>query len=100
MASIIRYLAFFGVFGVAGFYCFTVFQGPHGYPAYRESRQKIQRMKDENENLRAQIRAKRLRIEKLESSEAARWKAIQEETNKSKDASTVISRNDAPQSAQ
>jgi len=35
MGSIFRYLAFFGAFGVAGFYCFAVFQGPHGYPECR-----------------------------------------------------------------
>ncbi len=100
MGSIFRYLAFFGAFGVAGFYCFTVFQGPNGYHAYMENRQQIQRMKDENEKLRAQIREKRVAIEKLESSDAAREKAIQEITNKAKGDSTVIYLNDAPSDAQ
>lgn len=100
MGSIFRYLAFFGAFGVAGFYCFVVFQGPHGYPAYRESRQQIQRMKDENEKLKAQIHDRQLRIEKLESSETAREKAIQEITNKAKGDSTVIYLNDPPPPAQ
>jgi cell division protein FtsB len=100
MGSIFRYLAFLGAFGVAGFYCFTVFQGPNGYHAYVESRQQIQRMKDENEKLRAQIREKRVTIEKLESSEAAREKAIQEITNKAKGDSTVIYLNDGPADTQ
>ena len=96
MGSIFRYLAFFGAFGVAGFYCFAVFQGPNGYSTYRESRQQIQRMKDENEKLKAQIRDKRIFIDKLESSDAAREKAIQEITNKAKCGSTVIYLNDTP----
>ncbi len=100
MGSILRYLTFFGAFCVAGFYCYVVFQGPAGYPAYRENRQQIQRMKDENENLRVQIRAKKALIEKLESSEASQEKAVQEITNKAKDGSTVIYLSDAPPSAQ
>ena len=96
MGSIFRYLAFFGAFGVAGFYCFAVFQGPHGCPAYRESRAQIQRMKDENNKLKAQIRDKRLYIDKLESSEAEREKAIQEITNKAKGKSTTIILNESP----
>ncbi len=99
MGSIFRYLAFFGAFGVAGFYCFAVFQGPHGYPAYRESRAQIQRMKDENNRLKAQIRDKRFYIDKLESSEAEREKAIQEITNKAKGKSTTIILNE-PTTAQ
>ena len=100
MGSIFRYLAFFGAFGVAGFYCFVVFQGPHGYPAYRESRQQIQRMKNENEKLKAQIRDKKMFLDKLESSEAEREKAIQEITNKAKAGSTTIYLNDEPEAAQ
>lgn len=96
MGSIFRYLAFFGAFGVAGFYCFAVFQGPNGYSAYRASRQQIQRMKDENEKLKTEIREKQITIQKLESSDAAREKAIQEITNKSKGDSTVIYLNDPP----
>jgi len=98
MGSIFRYLAFFGAFGVAGLYCFLVFQGPHGYPAYRESRQQIQHMKDENEKLKAQIRDKREFIHKLESSETEREKAIQEITNKAKGGSTTIYLNESPPS--
>ena len=90
MGSIFRYLAFFGAFGVAGFYCFVVFQGPHGYPAYRESRAQIQKMKDENNKLKAEIREKKGFINKLESSDAEREKAIQEITNKTKGGSTTI----------
>ena len=100
MGSIFRYLAFFGAFGVAGFNCFVVFQGPHGYPAYRESRMQIQRMKNENEKLKAQIREKKQFLDKLESSDAEREKAIQEITNKTKGGSTVIYLNDAPEAAQ
>lgn len=100
MGSLFRYLAFFGAFGVAGFYCFQVFQGPHGYPAYRESRQQIQRMKDENNKLKTQIRDKQQFIEKLESSDAEREKAIQEITNKSKGDSTTIYLNETPPAAQ
>ena len=96
MGSIFRYLAFFGAFGVVGFYGFAVFQGPHGYSAYRESRNQIQRMRDENEKLKTEIKDKQLTIEKLGSSEAAREKAIQEITNKAKGASTVIYLNDSP----
>ena len=96
MGSIFRYLAIFGAFGVAGFYCFAVFKGPNGYPAYQASRQQIQRMKDENLKLKSAIQEKRIAIDKLESSDAAREKAIQEITNKAKDDSTVIYLNDAP----
>ena len=100
MGSIFRYLAFFGAFGMVGFYGVTVFNGPTGYAAYLEGRQQIQRMKDENKRLKVRIEEKKVLIEKLESSEAAREKAIQEITNKSKDNSTVIYLNDAPPSAQ
>ena len=100
MGSILRYLAFFGAFGVAGFYCFAVFKGPNGYPAYQASRQQIQRMKDENLKLKAEIQAKKVFIDKLESSEDAREKAIQEITNKSKGKSTVIYLSDQPADAQ
>lgn len=100
MGSIFRYLAFFGAFGVVGFYCFGVFQGPNGYAAFRESRQQIQRMKDENEKLRAAIAERRKNIERLESSEAARAKAIEEITNKAKGDATVIYLNDPPPAAQ
>ena len=99
MGSIFRYLAFFGAFGVVGFYGFAVFEGPHGYTAYRDSRQRIQQMRDENEKLKTEIKDKQLAIEKLESSEAAREKAIQEITNKAKGDSTVIYLNETPPAA-
>ena len=53
-------------------------------------------MKDENNKLKAQIRDKRLYIDKLESSEAEREKAIQEITNKAKGKSTTIILNESP----
>ena len=100
IGSILRYLAFLGAFGVAGFYCLAVVPGPNGFPAYQEKRMQIQRMKDENERLRALIREKKATISKLESSDAAREKAVQEHTNKVKDGSTVIYLEDTPPVAQ
>ncbi|MBI5282155.1 MAG: hypothetical protein HY858_10770 [Candidatus Solibacter usitatus] len=90
MLALLRQLGYVAAAAVACFYVFIVLKGPNGLPVMMEKRQRIERMKQENDTLRMEIEKRRQAIEHLESSDEARERAIREHTHKAKGNETTI----------
>jgi len=90
MFTLLRQLGYLAAIAVGCFYVFIVLKGPTGIPAMLERRQQIERMKEENEELKQEIRRRDTSIRHLEQSGEAKERAVREHTHKSKDNETVI----------
>jgi cell division protein FtsB len=90
MFTLLRQLGYLAAIAVGCFYVFIVLKGPTGIPAMLERRQQIERMKEENEELKQEIRRRDASIRHLEQSGEAKERAVREHTHKSKDNETII----------
>ena len=90
MFTLLRQLGYLAAIAVGCFYVFIVLKGPTGIPAMLERRQQIERMKEENEELKQEIRRRDTSIRHLEQSGEAKERAVREHKHKSKDNETVI----------
>lgn len=90
LVTLLRQLAFIAGAACTCFYVFVVLRGPNGIPAMMEKRHQIERMKQENEQMRQEIEKHKVTIDQLQHSPDARDRAVREFTRKAKKHETTI----------
>jgi hypothetical protein len=82
MAALLRQIGYVAVALMLGIYAFVFFRSPHGWPAIKATREKIQTMQEENDRLQKDIEKRRALLQRTAHDETLQRRAVRKYTGK------------------